>query len=146
MQHTLPVIGLVNSHYFLNQSDEKHNPIKTWSPTFSHTLGCLVSLTLSSHWLWKINSFLPISPGNCFSYGFMTLNWKVLYWKFSIKLKYTHQKQKQKKVAHTPYPECTFSQDWSQHLLHQQFFGHDWNHQYMAESRIMKYFSQTVSS
>ena len=98
MQHTLPVIGLVNSHYFLNQSDEKHNPIKTLSPTFSHTLGCLVSLTLSSHWLWKINSFLPISPGNCFSYGFMTLNWKVLYWKFSIKLKYTHQKQKQKKL------------------------------------------------
>ena len=94
-----------NSGHFLNQSDKKLKPIKTWSPTYFCTLGSLVSFTFSSHWLCKINSFLPISPGICFSTGnsFMIRSWKGHYWKFSIKIKYIHKKKKK---------NCSYTMSW----------------------------------
>ena len=90
---TLPWWWLVRKLRPLSQPIRyKLKPIKTWSPTYFCTLGSLVSFTLSSHWLCKINSFLPISPGICFSTGnsFMIHSWKGPYWKFSIKIKYIH--------------------------------------------------------
>ena len=46
------VIGPENSHDFLNQSDAKLKPIRTWTPAFSRALGSLVVFILSSHWLF----------------------------------------------------------------------------------------------
>ena len=104
LHFALMVIGPENSGHFLNQSDTKLKPIKTWSPTYFCTLGSLVSFTLSSHWLCKINSFLPISPGIYFSTGnsFMIRSWKGHYWKFSIKIIYIHLKKK----------NCSYTMSW----------------------------------
>ena len=54
------VIGPENWCHFLSQSDFKPKPITTWSPAFSRALGCLIVFTLSSHWLWRVFSFLLI--------------------------------------------------------------------------------------
>ena len=58
------VIGSENSRHSLNQSDAKIKPISTWSPAFSRALGSLV-FALSSHWLLKVFSSLPIG---CYDY------------------------------------------------------------------------------
>ena len=53
------VIGSENLRHSLNQSVAKIRPISTWSPAFSRALGSLV-FALSSHWLLKVFSCLPI--------------------------------------------------------------------------------------
>ena len=58
------VIGSENSRHSLNQSDAKIKPISTWSPAFSRALGSL-AFALSSHWLLKVFSSLPIG---CYDY------------------------------------------------------------------------------
>ena len=60
------VIGPENPRHSRNQSDAKLKP--TWSPAFSRALGSFVVSTLSSHWLGKVFSFLPI--GCCDYFGF----------------------------------------------------------------------------
>lgn len=57
------VIGPGNSRHSLNQSDAKLKPITTWSVEFSRALDILVGFILSSHWLFRVFSFLLI--GHC---------------------------------------------------------------------------------
>ena len=68
------VIGPENSRHSRNQSDAKLKP--TWSPSFSRALGSFVVSTLSSHWLGKVFSFLPIGCCDYFGFGYETLNRK----------------------------------------------------------------------
>lgn len=73
LRHSM--IGSENSNHSLNQSDAKLKSFTAWLPAFSRALVFI----LSSHWLFKVFSFLLIGSCNYFDYGSMTLNGKALY-------------------------------------------------------------------
>ena len=70
------VIGPENSRHSLNRSDVNLKPIATRSPAFSRAFGSLVGFILSSHWLFKILSFVVIGHNACFGFGFMAIQRK----------------------------------------------------------------------
>ena len=54
------VIGPENWRHSPNQSDAKPTPTSTWSHAFSRASDGLLVFTLSSHWPFKMSSFLLI--------------------------------------------------------------------------------------
>ena len=73
------VIGLENSRHPLNQSDGELKPIATWSLAFSRAWDRLRVFNLSPHWFIVIFIFVLIGHCDYFGFGFLTLNWKLLY-------------------------------------------------------------------
>ena len=77
------IIGPENSCHFLDQSDAKIKPITTWSPALPcafprFRLFFCVFVTLSSHWLLKVFSCLPIGRCDKFGFGLTIFNRKAL--------------------------------------------------------------------
>ena len=72
------LIGPVNLRHSLNQSKAKLIPVTTSSPAFSRALESFVGCTLSSHWLFKVFSFLLIGRCDYYGFGFTTVSRKAL--------------------------------------------------------------------
>ena len=71
------VVGPEKSHHPLHQLDSKLKPTASSSLTFSRASSIVLVLTLNSHWLVVIFSFVFIGCCACFGLGF-TLKQKVL--------------------------------------------------------------------
>ena len=83
------VIGPENSRCSLNQSNEKIKTIATLSFAFSRALSGLLVYTLSSHWLYRVLSFLMIgsigySPFLWLALSGTLLSYDWLYWVLSF--------------------------------------------------------------
>ena len=72
------LIGPANLRHSLNQSKAKLIPVTTSSPAFSRALERFVGCTLSSHWLFKVFSFLLIGRCDYYGFGFTTVSRKAL--------------------------------------------------------------------
>ena len=64
------VVGPEKSHHLLHQLDSKLKPTASSSLTFSRASSIVLVLTLNSHWLVVIFSFVFIGCCACFGFGF----------------------------------------------------------------------------
>ena len=83
------VIGPENSRCSLNQSNEKIKTIATLSFAFSRALSGFLVYTLSSHWLYRVLSFLMIGSIGCSPFLWLALSGTLLsydwlYWVLSF--------------------------------------------------------------
>ena len=81
------VIGLKESRQFFSQWDAKPKPIAPCTRDFSRASSQLQVIPRNCDWF--IALFVPVVIGrsNCFGYGFSTVIWKPLHWKWLRKQK-----------------------------------------------------------
>ena len=77
------VIGLKDSRQFFNQWEAKPKPIAPCTRDISRASGALQVIARNCDWFMEL--FVPVVIGrsNCFGFGFSTVIWKPLYYKFT---------------------------------------------------------------